>query len=304
MMLDTGKQTSSSHAIDQYSLSAHNSASRIISEYSTSFGRARQLLARPLRPGIEDVYALVRIADEIVDGAAEQAGLDIPAQRAVLDSLEREVLHAIATGYSANLVVHAFARTARSAGIGRELIEPFFASMRRDLSSVDFTQEELDLYIYGSAEVIGIMCVHVFLDSATDAPPPALVHGACKLGAAFQKINFLRDLATDWRELGRSYFPGIDPAQLSERQKLQLVDDIDADLREAASAIGHLPQGCRSAVRAAHALFSELSRCVRATPAHKLLETRVSVPTATKLKILIASRLWGERLTRKYGAAS
>ena len=291
-------------AIDQYSRSAHHSASRIISDYSTSFGRSSRLLEQSLRPGIEDVYALVRIADEIVDGAAEQAGLDIPEQRAVLDALEHEVLHAITTGYSANLVVHAFACTARATGIGRDTIEPFFASMRRDLSPVDFTQEELDVYIYGSAEVVGIMCLHVFLASSTEAPSPALVQGARKLGAAFQKINFLRDLATDWRELGRSYFPGIDQAHLTEEQKLRLVDDIDSDLRHAASAIGDLPAGCRSAVRAAHALFGELSRRVRTTPAADLLTTRVSVPASTKARILLGSRFWGDRLTRRYGAIS
>jgi phytoene/squalene synthetase len=301
MTHETRTPSTAHDAIEQYSRSAHRSASRIISDYSTSFGRASRLLARAMRPGIEDVYALVRIADEIVDGAAEQAGLDIVAQRETLDALEKEVLRAITTGYSANLVVHAFARTARATGIGRDVIEPFFASMRRDLSPVDFTQEELDLYIYGSAEVVGVMCLRVFLDQATDAPPPALVHGARKLGAAFQKINFLRDLATDWHELGRSYFPGIDPAHLSEQQKLRLVDDIDADLREAANVIGDLPKGCRSAVRAAHALFGELSRRVRATPAAELLTARVSVPATTKAAILLGSRFWGERLTRKYG---
>lgn len=293
-----------SGAIDQYTSSAHRSAARIISDYSTSFGRSSRLLAKSMRPGIGDVYALVRIADEIVDGAAEQAGLDVAEQRTVLDTLEQETLRAITTGYSANLVVHAFAHTARATGIGPDTIQPFFASMRRDLSPVDFTQEELDDYIYGSAEVVGIMCLHVFLNSSTDAPPPSLVQGARKLGAAFQKINFLRDLATDWRELGRSYFPGIDPARLTEEQKLRLVDDIDSDLRHAANAIDELPDGCRSAVRAAHALFAELSRRVRRTPAAELLTTRVSVPAATKTKIILGSRFWGEQLTRKYGATS
>lgn len=294
----------STDALDQYSRSAHHSASRIISDYSTSFGKSSRLLERRLRPGIEDIYALVRIADEIVDGAAEQAGLDRAEQLAILNDLETEVFRATDTGYSANLVVHAFARTARETGIRRDTIEPFFASMRRDLSPVDFTQEELDLYIYGSAEVVGVMCLHVFLGQSTDAPPRELVEGACKLGAAFQKINFLRDLATDWRELGRGYFPGIDPAHLTEEQKIALVDDIDADLAHAATVIGDLPAGCRSAVRAAHALFGELSRRVRRTPAAELLTTRVSVPAATKARILLSSRFWGEQLTRSYGATS
>lgn len=294
--------TTVSDSIGQYTLSAHHSASRIISDYSTSFGHASRLLDRAYRPGIENIYALVRIADEIVDGAAEQAGLTVAQQHSILDALEQEVYQSLSSGYSSNLVVHAFASTARASGIGREIIEPFFASMRRDLSPVDFSQEELDIYIYGSAEVIGVMCLHVFLGSASNAPAPELMHGACKLGAAFQKINFLRDLATDWRELGRNYFPGIDPARLTEEQKIRLVDDIDADLRDAAHVIGNLPSGCRSAVRAAHALFAELSRRVRNTPARGLLATRVSVPAVTKTKILLGSRLWGERLTRSYGA--
>lgn len=296
--------TPDSDAIDRYSRSAHHSSSRIISDYSTSFGRSSRLLAPQFRPGIEDIYALVRIADEIVDGAAEQAGVSVEGQREILDALEQEVLHTIANGYSANLAVHAFAHTARATGIGRDLVEPFFASMRRDLSPVDFSQKELDLYIYGSAEVVGVMCLHVFLGSATTAPPEHLVNGARKLGAAFQKINFLRDLATDWNDLGRSYFPGIDPSRISEEQKLGLVDDIDADLGQAARAIDDLPKGSQAAVRAAHALFAELSQRVRKTPARQLLETRVSVPAPTKLKILAGSRFWGSRLTRSYGARS
>ncbi|MEO6941480.1 MAG: squalene/phytoene synthase family protein [Terrimesophilobacter sp.] len=288
-------------ALGLYSWSAHHSASRIITDYSTSFGRSSRLLNREYRPGIEDVYALVRIADEIVDGAAEQAGLSLAEQRTVLDGLEEDVLHAISRGYSANLVVHAFAATARATGIGPDLVAPFFASMRRDLSSVDFSQDELDLYIYGSAEVVGVMCLRVFLGSAADDPPQTLVHGARKLGSAFQKINFLRDLSADWRELGRSYFPGIDPAHLTEAQKRELVDDIDADLNDAALVINNLPEGCRTAVRAAHGLFSELSRRVRLTPAAKLAETRVIVPTATKARVLLQARIGSSRLRRHDG---
>ncbi len=291
-------------AIDRYSRCAHRSSSRIIRDYSTSFGRSSRLLSTSMRPGIEDIYALVRIADEIVDGAAEQAGAPVAAQRTMLDELERDVIRAVADGYSTNLVVHAFANTARETGIGRDLIEPFFASMRRDLSPIDFTQDELERYIYGSAEVVGLMCLRVFLDTPAVAPPEHLAHGARKLGSAFQKINFLRDLATDWRELGRNYFPGLDPDHLSEEQKTRLVDDIDADLCEAATVIGELPRGCRPAVRAAHALFAELCRRVRTLPAHEILETRVSVPNAVKLKILVGSRLWGARLTRSYGIPS
>lgn len=272
-----------------YTRAAHESAATIIHEYSTSFGMATRLLATAVRPRVEDVYALVRVADEIVDGAAAEAGLDTDDQRALLDALEADTERAMRTGYSANLVVHSFAATAREAGISVDMTRPFFASMRRDLSPVDFTAEELREYIYGSAEVVGLMCLAVFLHD-TPVPPETrarLERGARRLGSAFQKINFLRDLAEDYSQLGRSYFPGIDPARLTERQKLALVVDIDCDLGAAADAIPELPDNCRRAILAAHALFAELSDRIRATPASELLARRVRVPTRTKVGILL-----------------
>ncbi|MGO4593461.1 phytoene/squalene synthase family protein [Leifsonia sp. 2TAF2] len=271
-----------------YSDAAHAGAATIIHAYSTSFGMATRLLAPQIRPQVEDVYALVRVADEIVDGAATEAGLSLDDQRELLDALEADTERAMRTGYSANVVVHAFAVTARTTGIGPELTRPFFASMRRDLSPVDFRGDELRAYIYGSAEVIGLMCLKVFL---ADRPVPEDVRlrleaGARRLGAAFQKINFLRDLAVDWTELGRSYFPGIDPARLTDRQKLALVVDIDCDLGAAADVIPELPDNCRRAIIAAHGLFGELSDRIRATPATELLNRRISVPTRVKLAIL------------------
>jgi phytoene/squalene synthetase len=271
-----------------YTRAAHDSAARVIGAYSTSFGLATRLLARPVRPHVENIYALVRVADEIVDGSAEQAGLDLTAQRELLDALETETERAIRLGYSANLVVHSFAQTARATGIGSDLTAPFFSSMRRDLSSVAFTEQELRDYIYGSAEVVGLMCLRVFLagETVSDTERKQLEHGARKLGAAFQKINFLRDLAEDFGTLGRRYFPGIDPSHFSEEQKLALVADIDQDLADARAVIPQLPDGCRRAIVAAHALFSVLTARVRATPASELLRTRVSVPTTVKLGIL------------------
>jgi phytoene/squalene synthetase len=281
-----------------YSDAAHAGAATIIHAYSTSFGLATRLLAPQVRPRVEDVYALVRVADEIVDGAAAEAGLDLDDQRALLDALEDDTERAMRTGYSANLVVHAFAVTARATGIGPELTRPFFSSMRRDLSPVDFTAEELREYVYGSAEVVGLMCLQVFL---ADHPVPEqtrrrLEAGARRLGAAFQKINFLRDLAVDWTELGRSYFPGIDPARLTERQKLALVVDIDCDLGAAADVIPELPDNCRRAITAAHGLFAELSDRIRATPAAELLTRRISVPTRVKLAILARATVSAARL--------
>ncbi|ERK72714.1 phytoene/squalene synthase family protein [Leifsonia aquatica] len=272
-----------------YTRAAHAGAATIIREYSTSFGMATRLLGAEVRPRVEDVYSLVRVADEIVDGAAAEAGLSVADQRDLLDALEADTERAMRTGYSANVVVHSFASTARASGFGAELTRPFFASMRRDLSPVDFTAEELSAYIYGSAEVIGLMCLSAFLAGrpVADETRRRLEIGAQRLGSAFQKINFLRDLAVDYAELGRSYFPGIDPSRLTERQKLALVVDIDCDLGAAADVIPELPDNCRRAVLAAHGLFAELSDRIRSTPAEELLTRRVSVPTRTKLAILV-----------------
>ena len=272
-----------------YTRTAQRSSARVIREYSTSFSMATRLLDRRIRPDVENIYGLVRVADEIVDGAAHEAGLGLAAQRELLDAFENETVSALRVGYSANLIVHSFAVTARAVGIGTKLTTPFFASMRRDLSPVGFTDDELREYIYGSAEVIGLMCLKVFLreSSLGNGERQRLEHGAQRLGAAFQKINFLRDLSTDWGGLGRDYLPGIDPENLTEAQKLALLADIDADLLAAAAVIPELPRGCRAAIAAAHGLFSALTERIRAKPAANLLHSRTRVPNATKLGILL-----------------
>lgn len=287
------RKPAASSDLSLYSRVAHRSSARIIRDYSTSFGMASRLLSGGIRNRVEDIYALVRVADEVVDGAAEQAGLGLDRQRALLDALEAETVAAIDDGYSTNLVVHAFATTARDSGIGVDLTAPFFASMRRDLSPVDFSRQELDEYIYGSAEVVGLMCLKVFLreHQVTDSKRARLEEGARRLGSAFQKINFLRDLAVDWAVLGRNYFPGVDPGRLTEDQKSALVADIQADLDAAGAVIPDLPKDCRRAVKAAHGLFSVLTDRVRSTPASELLATRVRVSTRTKLAVLARSTM-------------
>ena len=272
-----------------YTHAAQVSSARIIHEYSTSFLLASRLLAPKTRADIESIYALVRIADEIVDGAADQAGLDAEAQRGILDQLEAETERAITDGYSSNPVVHSFAVTARRTGIGRDIVVPFFASMRRDLGPAEFSASELSDYIYGSAEVVGLMCLRAFVADTpvADGERKRLEAGAQRLGAAFQKVNFLRDIAADWGELGRSYFPGVDPQNPTETEKLALVSEIDDDLAEAAAVIPDLPRNCRRAVRAAHALFAELNDRIRLTPAAELARHRIRVPNTVKLAILV-----------------
>jgi phytoene/squalene synthetase len=284
--------------LDLYSEVAEQTASLVIRRYSTSFGMASRLLAPSVRQAVENVYALVRVADEIVDGGADEAGLDAVAAARLLNDLERDTEQALGEGYSANLVVHAFARTARAAGFGTELTEPFFASMRMDLSATEHDDESFRRYVYGSAEVVGLMCLRIFLSGAsrdagrayTDSELARLETGARALGSAFQKVNFLRDLRADLESLGRSYFPGLDVAKLTDIQKIALLDDIDAELATAERTLPLLPRSSRRAVATAHALFAELSRRIRATPATDLVRTRVRVPDPVKLRIALTAR--------------
>jgi phytoene/squalene synthetase len=277
--------------LELYDAVAEEAARVVIRRYSTSFGLAARLLQPVARHHVENIYALVRVADEIVDGPATEAGLDSARARVELDELETETARALASGFSANLIVHAFARTARRSGFGAELTAPFFTSMRVDLTETEHDAESFARYVYGSAEVVGLMCLRAFV--AADAARTgrvavgfdALAPGARALGAAFQKVNFLRDLAADFDALGRSYFPGVSVESFDEETKRRLLDDIDADLALAASVIPSVPAGSRRAVALAHGLFAELSRRLRATPAERLRSTRVRVPDPVKLRI-------------------
>jgi phytoene desaturase len=276
------------HAADDFRRTAESAASRVIGRYSSSFGLATRLLREPVRTRVRSIYALVRIADEIVDGAAAGSGEDGAQIAAALDDYERRTEEALDSGFSTDLVIHAFARAARASGITAELTRPFFASMRADLEVSAHTAESFARYVDGSAEVVGLMCLHVFAtdDAAAPVPPdPELIAGARSLGAAFQKVNFLRDLREDSEIRGRSYFPGLEPAGPTEEQKLALLADIDEDLARAQASIERLPASSRAAVQAAHDLFAALSRRLRRTPAARLREHRVRVPTVQKAAI-------------------
>lgn len=284
---------------------AQRAAAVVIGRYSTSFGAASRLLAPPLRRHVRNIYALVRVADEAVDGVGAGHGLDDAAVLAALDELEAQTEAALRSGYSANVVVHAFAVTARRTGIGPELTRPFFASMRTDAQRSEHDPTSFDAYVHGSAEVVGQMCLRAFFDGAPVQPVELSVldAGARRLGAAFQKVNFLRDVGADVQTLGRRYFPGVDPAQLTETEKRRLVADIDADLAAARAVIGRLPAGARAAVLAAHDLFAELNARLRRTPAADLLTTRVSVPTGRKARIVAGAVLGAGRFGARRGGA-
>ena len=278
---------------DQYDDVADASAALVIGAYSSSFGLASRLLAEPVRRHVRNVYALVRVADEIVD--APRPGQDAAQRKDALTTLREETLKALDTGQSSNLVVHAFARTAAACSIEPELVLPFFASMHTDLEQCEHDDASFATYVYGSSEVVGLMCLRTFVAQQPDAAAryDELAPGARRLGAAFQKVNFLRDLAEDHDGLGRSYFPGVEPQRLTDAQRDVLLDDIDADLTAAARVVPRLPRSSRLAVCAAHDLFADLSARLRVTPAEQLRRSRVRVPDPVKARLVGAAMLRG-----------
>lgn len=281
--------------IELYSRASQEAAGQIIRTYSTSFSKAASLLPAKQRQHITNIYALVRIADEIVDGAAAgaiaQGGRIDPAF--ALDRLENEVSAALTARFSTNPIVHAFALTANEVGFGRTLIQPFFTSMRMDLDSTSHNATSFKTYVYGSAEVVGLMCLQAFIQGVeySIGDRAKLTDGAKALGSAFQKVNFLRDLAADFESLGRSYFPGIKPNNFDDAAKQVLVDDIQADIDVAVSTLHLLPRGSRRAVVAALLFFKALNDQIAATPADQLMRARISVPNWKKLVILVQASL-------------
>jgi phytoene/squalene synthetase len=277
-----------------YDRTADDAAAAVISRYSTSFALACRLLGPRVRPHVRNIYALVRVADEIVDGPAADAGLSRDDQRSVLDALERDTLSAIGSGFSANLVVHAFARSARAGEITADLVEPFFSSMRTDLDVVEHDEASHAAYVFGSAEVVGLMCLQVFVNADAvpkGRPDEELVDGARRLGRAFQDVNFLRDLDDDAGRLGRDYLNGA----ADTVRRVDVLDGIDADLAAAAAVIPRLPADVRGAVWTAHHLFAELSRRLRATSPGA---PRVRVPDTAKATIALRAMMKAREASR------
>lgn len=277
-------------SLNLFTSTAQTVADDVIGAYSTSFGLATRLLGARHRTHVRNIYALVRVADEIVDGVAKQAGLTLQEQEEALDRYECDTHRAIRTGYSSDLIIHAFARTAIDSGIDESLTVPFFDSMRRDLR-VDTDRpagHDVDshaTYVYGSAEVIGLMCLRVFVRgmTLTHNERETLEHGAKRLGAAFQNINFLRDLADDTERLGRNYL--TPEGRLNDADRDRWLLEIRAQLADAKASIPLLPVDARAAVRSAHALFAELAARISRTPAADLYKTRIRVPNAVKMAL-------------------
>ena len=255
--------------MDQYTNTSYKVSNLVTTSYSTSFGLSIRLFDTSLRPHIYAIYGLVRIADEIVD---TYTGTD---KRKVLDDFEAQTYAALKTGYSTNPVIHAFVVTAHRYAIDETLLQPFFESMRMDIDQQMFTQDLYTNYIYGSAEVVGLMCLKVFTDDAKLYV--SLEKGASHLGAAYQKVNFLRDIATDAKGLGRWYFPIASFDTFDEKVKNEIIADIEKDFREAAKAIAKLPASSRNAIELSYQYYNQLLKRLKETPALTLKTKRIRV---------------------------
>lgn len=263
----------------------------VISTYSTSFSLATRFLRPQRRNDIRSLYAVVRIADEIVDGTASANGLTTQEIIAELNAFEQEILAAPQRTFSPNPVVQAYGEMARRRGIKAEHVRAFFSSMRMDCEGITHTPETLRDYIYGSAEVIGMMCCHIFVDAAQAAE---LEPGARALGAAFQNINFLRDIGFDARLLGRTYLDAELGRESDHAPNELLIAAIREDLATARAHTAGLPRDARLAVAIATQLYTALLDKLAATPPRQLATTRVRVSNLRKVGIVLGEMILGE----------
>ena len=262
---------------------SNESATLITKKYSTSFSIAVRLLAPDIRQAIYNIYGFVRVADEIVDS------FDGYPKEELLNRFEGEYQYAIETGISTNPVINAFQKTVKEYNIEAKLVESFLKSMRADLNKQVYeNQEEIDEYIYGSADVVGLMCLKVFVNGDTKEYD-RLKDAAMSLGSAFQKVNFLRDLKQDYTHLNRTYFPNIDPENLTTEDKNKIVQEIKEDFNAAYIGIKELPKEARFGVYVAYKYYSQLLKKVDKTPAKVLMDKRIRVSNSLKTYLLFQS---------------
>lgn len=263
--------------------------SRITTErYSTSFSSAIKLLHGDLRGPIYDIYGLVRFADEIVDTFHEHD------KATLLADFKKQTYEAIEKGISLNPILQSFQRTVNRYNIDLQLVEAFFKSMEFDLDKSQYDASGYAEYIYGSAEVVGLMCLYVFLNG-DQSEYEKLKPSAQALGAAFQKVNFLRDVKADYQQLNRVYFPGVDFNSFTPEMKKAIEDDIQQDFTNAYAGIIQLPLKARFGVYLAYKYYLSLFKKIKAVKPQRILEERIRIPNYQKAwvaaKVVIRTQL-------------
>ena len=252
--------------------------------YSTSFSLGIYFLNSKLRNPIYSIYGFVRFADEIVDSFE---GYD---KKLLLEKFKADTFEAIENRISLNPILNSYQQIVHQYNISPDLTEVFLKSMEMDLEKIDYTSEKYEEYILGSAEVVGLMCLHVFAEGNKkvydDLKPFAM-----KLGAAFQKINFLRDMKADYEVLGRTYFPNVDMAKFSSATKRTIEEEIEKDFKDALIGIKKLPASSRGGVYLAYVYYNSLFRKIKRVPAQNILSERIRISNGQKFALMLNSML-------------
>ncbi len=260
------------------------SSKLVTNSYSTSFSLGIKFLGKSIREPIYGIYGFVRLADEIVDSFH---GFD---KAKLLEEFKQDTIKAIDQGISLNPILNSFQDAVSKYNIEWELIDTFFKSMEMDLDKTTYDQAKYEDYIVGSAEVVGLMCLRVFTKGDENFYQK-LKPSAMSLGAAFQKVNFLRDVKEDYEELGRTYFPQVDMGSFTMEDKRRVEADIKKDFEHALEGIKLLPPNARKGVYLAYVYYMRLFKKIESVPASKILSERVRVPTSQKLSLMMYSLL-------------
>ena len=268
--------------IDLYHKISVDASKNVTQLYSTSFSMGIRLLDKNIHDAIFSIYGFVRLADEIVDTFH-----DYPKSE-MLQEFKEDTYKALDRKISVNPILHAFQMVVNKYSIDRDLIDKFLLSMEQDLNDIKYSSDGYKEYIVGSAEVVGLMCLKVFVNGDNDLYF-SLEEPARKLGAAFQKINFLRDVKADYQELGRTYFPGVDLEKFTPDEKLKIEEDIQDDFECALEGIIKLPSSSRLGVYVAYRYYFSLFKKIKKVSSDRLMEERIRVPNTKKILITFKS---------------
>ena len=265
---------------DLYSQTAFDCSKLITNTYSTSFSLGIKTLNKKYHESIYAIYGFVRYADEIVDTFHDHDKAELLAR------FKKDTYVAIEEGISLNPVLHSFQIVVNKFNIDHDLIEAFLLSMEMDLSKTDYEDPDYEKYIYGSAEVVGLMCLKVFCEGDEDHYQ-SLLKPARHLGSAFQKVNFLRDIKSDYDDRGRVYFPGVDFNNFTQEDKKNIELDIRDEFRSSLDGIKRLPKGARAGVYLAYIYYTVLFKKIKNSSPDKVKTERIRVPNFVKFLLLV-----------------
>lgn len=262
---------------------SHQCSMTVTRSYSTTFSLATKMLSGTIRQDIYNIYGFVRFADEIVDTFHDYD------KEALFNHFDKDLELALEQRISLNPILNSFQETYHKYNIDKHLVDSFMRSMRLDLHKNTYlTDNEYRMYIYGSADVVGLMCLKVFVKGNSEKYE-LLKESAMSLGSAFQKVNFLRDLKADFEDLSRTYFPNTDLSQLDETSKKAIIDDIEIDFAKGLKGIKDLPIEAKFGVFMAYRYYNQLLKKLKKTPALDIKSSRIRVPNYKKIELLTRS---------------